>query len=79
MHQIILDLFINRDCRNLINIKSLMNKNEVAIIEHESARLFLRRIAGSGQISKINVINEKTDSTGKHSYINVQEIRKPKL
>lgn len=55
-----------------------MNKNEVAILEHESARLFLRRIAGFGQISMINVINEEKDSAGKHNYINVQEIRKPK-
>lgn len=55
-----------------------VGRNGTTIIEHESARLFLRRIAGSRQISKINVINEKTDSTGKHSYIKVQEIRKPK-
>lgn len=55
-----------------------VGRNGSSILEHESARLFLRRIASSGKISKINIINEKTDSSGKHSYIKVQEIRKPK-
>lgn len=55
-----------------------VGRNGTTILEHESARLFLRRIAGSEKISKINVVNEKTDSTGKHSYIKVQEIRKSK-
>lgn len=55
-----------------------VGRNGTTILEHESARLFLRRIAGSGKISKINVVNEKTDSSGKHSYIKVQEIRKSK-
>lgn len=55
-----------------------VGRNGTTILEHESARVFLRRIAGSGKISKINVVNEKTDSSGKHSYIKVQEIRKSK-
>ncbi len=55
-----------------------VGRNGTTILEHESARLFLRRIAGSGKISKINVVKEKTDSSGKHSYIKVQEIRKSK-
>ena len=55
-----------------------VGRNGTTILENESARLFLRRIAGSGKISKINVVNEKTDSSGKHSYIKVQEIRKSK-
>lgn len=55
-----------------------VGRNGTTIIEHEAARLFLRRIAMSGNISKINVINEKINSGGKHSYIKVQEIRKSK-
>ena len=55
-----------------------VGRNGTTILEHESARLFLHRIACSGKISKINVVNEKTNSSGKHTYIKVQEIRKSK-
>lgn len=55
-----------------------VGRNGTTILEYEQARIFLRRMAVSGNVSKINIVNEKTDSTGKHSYIKVQEIRKPK-
>ena len=55
-----------------------VGRNGTTILEHEAARLYLRRIATSGKISKINVVNEKINSGGKHSYIKVQEIRKSK-
>lgn len=53
-----------------------VGRNGKTIIEYESAREFLRRIAVSKLISKMNVIKEMTDSTGKRNYIKVQEIRK---
>ena len=53
-------------------------RNGSTIIEYESARDFLQRIALSKLISKLNVIKELTDSTGKRNYIKVQEIRKSK-
>ncbi|MBR1514448.1 MAG: caspase family protein [Bacteroidales bacterium] len=55
-----------------------VGRNGTTILENEAARLYLRRIACSGQISKINVVKEKKDASGKHSYIKVQEIRKSK-
>lgn len=55
-----------------------VGRNGTTILENESARMYLRRIAGSGNISKINVVKEKKDLSGKHSYIKVQEIRKSK-
>lgn len=56
----------------------MVGRNGTTILENESALYYLRQLARSESISKINIINEKTDSTGKHSYIKVQEIRKPK-
>ena len=55
-----------------------VGRNGSTIIEYESARDFLRRIAVSKLISKMNVIKEMTDSSGKRTYIKVQEIRKAK-
>ncbi len=55
-----------------------VGRNGTTIIEYESARDFLRRIAASKLIVKMNVISETTDTTGKRNYIKVQEIRKPK-
>lgn len=55
-----------------------VGRNGTTIIEYELARDFLRRIAVSKLISKMNVIKETTDSTGKRNYIKVQEIRKSK-
>lgn len=55
-----------------------VGRNGTTIIEYESARDFLRRIAVSKLISKMNVIKETTDSSGKRNYIKVQEIRKSK-
>ena len=55
-----------------------VGRNGTTIIEYESARDFLRRIAVSKLISKMNVIKEMTDSSGKRNYIKVQEIRKSK-
>lgn len=55
-----------------------VGRNGSTVIEYESARDFLQRIALSKLISKMNVIKEMTDSTGKRNYIKVQEIRKPK-
>lgn len=55
-----------------------VGRNGTTIIEYESARDFLRRISVSKLISKMNVIKETTDSSGKRNYIKVQEIRKSK-
>lgn len=55
-----------------------VGRNGSTILENESARYYLHRLARSESISKVNIINEKTDSSGKHSYIKVQEIRKSK-
>lgn len=55
-----------------------VGRNGSTIIEYESARDFLHRIAVSSLIQRMNVIKETTDSTGKRNYIKVQEIRKPK-
>lgn len=55
-----------------------VGRNGTTIIEYESARDFLCRIAVSKLISKMNVIKETTDSSGKRNYIKVQEIRKSK-
>lgn len=55
-----------------------VGRNGTTIIEYESARDFLRRIAASSLIAKLNVIKEMTDSSGKRNYIKVQEIRKTK-
>ncbi len=56
-----------------------VGRNGTTIIEYETARDFLRRIAVSQFIQKINVIKETTDSTGKkRNYIKIQEIRKSK-
>ncbi len=56
----------------------MVGRNGTTILKNESALYYLRQLARSETISKINIINEKTDATGKHSYIKVQEIRKPK-
>lgn len=55
-----------------------VGRNGTTVIEYESARDFLHRIAVSKLIQKINVIKEMTDATGKRNYIKVQEIRKAK-
>ncbi len=55
-----------------------VGRNGTTIIEYESAPDFLRRIAASNLIAKLNVIKETTDSSGKRNYIKVQEIRKTK-
>lgn len=55
-----------------------VGRNGTTIIEYETARDFLRRIAVSKLISKMSVIKEMTDSTGRRNYIKVQEIRKTK-
>lgn len=55
-----------------------VGRNGSTIIEYESARDFLRRVAVSKLIVKMNVIKEMTDSAGKRTYIKVQEIRKTK-
>jgi hypothetical protein len=55
-----------------------VGRNGTTIIELESARDFLRRIATSKLIRQVLVVKEQTDTTGKRNYLKVQEIRKAK-
>ena len=50
-------------------------RNGSTIIEYESAREFLRRIASSSFIKQVNIVKELADNQGKRTYLKVQEIR----
>lgn len=52
-----------------------VGRNGTTVIDYESARDFLRRIASSSFVKQVNIIKESTDRQGKRNYIKVQEIR----
>lgn len=53
-----------------------MGRNLTTAVEYESAKKFLKRIAQSDNIIKINIVKEHPDANGKCSYVTVHEVRK---
>ena len=55
-----------------------VGRNGTTVVENETARDFLKRLAVSSLIKQIIVVSDKTDANGKRNYLKVQEVRKEK-